>query len=55
MDQGNIKQFVYGDLSRSERAKFMDFMVNNNVEFSFDPSDGMYVATIKIVNKQPTE
>ena len=26
-------------------------MINNNVDFSFDPDDGMYVATIKIVNK----
>jgi hypothetical protein len=27
-------------------------MINNNVEFSRDPNDHMYVATIKIVNKQ---
>ena len=27
-------------------------MLSNNVEFSRDASDGMYVATIKLVNKQ---
>ena len=29
----------------------MDFLVSNNVDFQFDPSDGTYMATIKIVNK----
>ena len=29
-------------------------MISNNVEFNIDPNDGMYVATIKIVNKNPT-
>ena len=27
-------------------------MINNNVDFTRDPSDHMYIATIKIVNKQ---
>ena len=27
-------------------------MINNNVDFTRDPSDYMYIATIKIVNKQ---
>jgi|LauGreDrversion4_2_1035121.scaffolds.fasta_scaffold113182_2 hypothetical protein len=27
-------------------------MISNNVEFSFDQSDRMYVATVKIINKQ---
>ena len=29
----------------------MEFMISNNVEFTQDPSDGMFVATIRIVNK----
>lgn len=31
----------------------MEFMINNNVDFTRDPVDHMYVATIKIVNKLP--
>jgi len=26
-------------------------MIKNNVQFTYDPSDSMYVATVKIVNK----
>jgi hypothetical protein len=40
-------------LPPEEKKKFMEFMINNNVDFSRDPVDNMYVATIKIVNKQP--
>lgn len=48
----NIKTFIYGELPQQEKLKFLDFMINNNVEFSQDPNDGLYVATIKIVNRQ---
>jgi len=46
-----IKSFVFGDLPSEEKLKFLEFMINNNVEFNLDPVDHMYVATIKIVNK----
>lgn len=29
----------------------MDFMIKNNVQFSYEGQDQMYVATVKIVNK----
>ena len=48
-----IKTFIFGDLPNDEKIKFLEFMINNNVEFSLDPDDGLYMATIKIVNKQP--
>jgi len=40
-------------LPNDEKQKFLEFMINNNVEFSRDPNDGLYIANIKIVNKQP--
>ena len=46
----NLKTFIYGDLPEEERKKFLEFMISNNVEFSRDPIDNMYIATIKIVN-----
>ena len=30
-------------------------MIKNNVQFTFDPTDAMYVATVKIVNKNEEE
>lgn len=29
----------------------MDFLLSNDVDFSYDHSDSTYVATIKIINK----
>lgn len=29
----------------------MEFMIKNNVQFTYDGQDQMYVATVKIVNK----
>ena len=46
----NIKTLVYGQLPSEEKAKFLEFMVSNNVEFTRDPEDGMYIATIRIIN-----
>ena len=46
-----MRTFIFGDLSNGEKDKFLDFMIKNNVQFSFDQSDNMYVATVKIVNK----
>ena len=42
---------MFGELSREEQDKFMDFMIKNNVQFSYEGQDQMYVATVKIVNK----
>lgn len=42
--------FIFSHLPPDEKAKFFEFMINNNVEFNLDPSDGMYVATIKLLN-----
>ena len=54
--QSQSKTFVFGDLPPDEKAKFMEFMISNNVEFTQDPNDGMYVATIRIVNQiQPSQ
>lgn len=46
----SIKTLVYGDLPTDEKAKFLEFMISNNVEFTRDPQDGMYIATIRIIN-----
>jgi len=46
-----VKTFIFGDLPPEEKMKFMEFMISNNVDFSQDPQDGMFVATIRIVNK----
>jgi hypothetical protein len=46
-----VRTFIFGDLSGEEKEKFIDFMIKNNVQFSLDQSDSMYVATVKIVNK----
>ena len=45
------RTFVFGELSREEQDKFMEFMIKNNVQFSYEGQDQMYVATVKIVNK----
>ena len=42
---------MFGELSKEEQSKFFEFMIKNNVQFTYDPSDSMYVATVKIVNK----
>lgn len=33
-----------------DKAKFMEFMLTNAVEFQLDPTDQTYTATIKLVN-----
>jgi hypothetical protein len=43
--------FVFSDLPPEEKDRFMDFLVQNNVDFAWDNSDQTYVATIKIVNQ----
>ena len=48
----SIKTFIFSHFPPTEKAKFMEFMLNNNVEFSLDSSEGMYVATIKLINTQ---
>lgn len=42
--------FVYSELPDQEKEKFMEFMINNNVEFIQD-AEGHYLATIKIINQ----
>ena len=48
--QPDLKMFVFSDLPPEEKDRFMDFLVQNNVDFAWDNSDQTYVATIKIVN-----
>lgn len=43
--------FVFSELPQDEQGRFMDFLLNNDVEFQYDGNDNTYVATIKIVNK----
>ena len=47
--------FVFSELPGDEKDRFMDFLLNNDVEFQFDQTDNTYVATIKIVNKPDDE
>lgn len=49
--QSNVQTFIFGSLPQDEKSKFLDFLLNNNVEFNQDPNDGNFIATIKIVNK----
>ena len=51
MPQPEPQTFVFSELPEDEKSKFMDFLLQNNVDFSYDTSDNTYVATIKIVNK----
>jgi hypothetical protein len=53
--QDPTRTFIFGELSQEEQAKFFEFMIKNNVQFTFDPTDAMYVATVKIVNKNEEE
>lgn len=41
----SIRTFVYSELPDKEKDKFMEFMINNNVEFVQD-NDNNYIATI---------
>ena len=43
--------FVFSDLPPEEKDRFMEFLLANNVDFSFDPQDSTYVATVKLVNE----
>jgi hypothetical protein len=47
----DVRTFIFGELSAEEQAKFLEFMIKNNVQFSYDGQDQMYIATVKIVNK----
>ena len=49
--QPEPQTFVFSELPEDEKGRFMDFLLQNNVEFSYDTMDSTYVATIKIVNK----
>jgi hypothetical protein len=40
----SIRTFVFSDLPEKEKEKFMEFMINNNVEFVQDNEN--YIATI---------
>lgn len=41
----SIRTFVFSELPEKEKDKFMEFMINNNVEFVQD-TDCNYIATI---------
>ena len=51
LQQEEPQTFIFSELPPEEKVKFMDFLINNDVEFQVDPEDKTYVATIKIVNK----
>lgn len=42
--------FIFSDMAPHDKAKFMEFMLTNAVEFQLDPTDQTYTATIKLVN-----
>jgi len=46
-DNEAIRTFVFSDLPEKEKDKFMEFMINNNVEFVQDNRSN-YIATICI-------
>jgi len=46
-----VKTFTYSELPPEEKNRFMDFLIQNHVDFERDPHTNEYVATIKIVNK----
>ena len=46
-----MQTFVFSELPADEKHRFMDFLLSNDVDFSYDQSDSTYVATIKIINK----
>lgn len=43
--QESIRTFIFSDLPEKEKEKFMEFMINNNVEFVRD-KERNYIATI---------
>ena len=43
--------FIFSLLPPEEKKRFMDFLIDNQVEFQQDRADGGYVATIKILNQ----
>ncbi|CAI2359702.1 unnamed protein product [Moneuplotes crassus] len=55
-NKNEIRTFVFSQLPEQEKDKFMEFMINNNVEFVQD-SDSNYIATIciRINNDQNNE
>lgn len=45
--------YVFSQLPKQERKRFMDFLIENDVEFQFEPNEKMYVATLKMLKNQP--
>jgi hypothetical protein len=52
LDDVPPQTFIFSELSVHDKAKFMEFLLTNHVEFQLDPNDQTYTATIKIVNNQ---
>lgn len=50
--QEDAQTFIFSMLPPEEKKRFMDFLIDNQVEFTKDSSDGTYLATIKILNQQ---
>lgn len=50
-DQPEPQTFIFSDLPEEEKSRFMEFLLTNNVDFSYDTGDSTYMATIKIVNQ----
>ncbi len=49
-----LQTFVFSLLPLEEKKRFMDFLIDNNVEFKQDENDGGYTATVRILNQQVT-
>jgi hypothetical protein len=49
--ESELQTFIFSKLPQEEKKRFMDFLVENEVEFQEDPEGG-YVATIRIFNQQ---
>lgn len=45
--------YVFSQLPKQERKRFIDFLIENDVEFQFEPNEKMYVATLKMLKNQP--
>jgi hypothetical protein len=50
----NIPTIVLSELPQSEREKYFNFLLENEVQFTEDPS-GYYTAIIKVVNTKGTK
>jgi hypothetical protein len=45
--QKNTHEFIFSSLKEEEQQKFFEIMVNNPCDFSYNPSDGSYTATLR--------